>query len=43
MEEIILPVVEEIVMGYSRSMEDLRPWNHDELGWSMNCDRWGRR
>jgi hypothetical protein len=40
MEEIILPVVEEIVMGHSWGMEDLRPWDHDELGWSVNCNRW---
>jgi hypothetical protein len=32
MEDIIFPVVKEIVMGHSRGIEDLRPWDHDELG-----------
>ena len=42
-EDIIFPAVEEIVMGHSRGMEDLSPWDHDELGWGGNHDRWGRR
>jgi len=43
MEDIIFPAVEEIVVGHIRGIEDLRPWDHDELGWGGNHHRWGRR
>ena len=43
MEEIIFPAVEEIVVGHVRGIGDLRPWDHDELGWGGNHYRWGRR
>jgi hypothetical protein len=41
MAEIIFPAVEEIVVGHVRGIGDLRPWDHDELGWGGNHDRWG--
>src|SRR5438445_2217899 len=43
MEDIIFATIEEIVVGHSRGIEDLRPWDHDELGWGGNHDRWRRR
>jgi hypothetical protein len=42
MEGILFPAVEEIVVGHVRRIEDLRPWDHDELGWGGNHDRRGR-
>ena len=43
MEDIRFPAVDEVVLRHSWCIEDLRPWDHDELGWGSNHERWGRR
>ena len=38
MEDIRLPAIDEVVLRHGWRIEDLRPWDHDELGWGGNHD-----